>query len=81
MEARRKLRAYLDAGVDYFVDLTEGGELYPYEAVVRGEAHARGIALHYMRLPIRDMDVCDRAQMQRILERAPRTRTALAMAP
>ena len=76
VEARRKLRAYLDAGVDYFVDLTEDGELDPYEAVVREEAHARGIAVDYVRLPIRDMDVCDRTQMQRILDTLDAARDA-----
>lgn len=56
-EARRKLRAYLDAGVDYFVDLTEDGELVPYESALEEEARAKGVAVDYVRVPIRDMDV------------------------
>ena len=49
-----KLREYLDAGVDYFVDLTEQGELEPYEDILHAEAAARGKKVEYRRFPIRD---------------------------
>jgi hypothetical protein len=44
--ASAKLRQYLDAGVDYFVDLTEDGELEPYEARLH-EADRRTISDTY----------------------------------
>jgi hypothetical protein len=75
-EARLKLGAYLDAGVDFFVDLTEEGELMPYEAVLREEAGARGMTVDYVRLPIRDLNVCDRTQMRRILDTLDAARSA-----
>jgi protein-tyrosine phosphatase len=52
--ATTKLRQYLDAGVDYFVDLTEDGELEPYEALLHAEAAERGKKVEYRRFPIRD---------------------------
>jgi hypothetical protein len=55
--ARTKLRQYLDAGVDYFVDLTEDGELEPYEVQLQAEAAARGKTVEYRRFPIRDVSV------------------------
>jgi protein-tyrosine phosphatase len=52
-----KLRCYLDAGIDYFIDLTEAGELEPYEERLYAEAMARGKEVEYRRLPIRDVSV------------------------
>jgi protein-tyrosine phosphatase len=53
-DALTKLRQYLDAGVDYFVDLTEQGELEPYEDCLHAEAAKRGKKVEYRRFPIRD---------------------------
>ena len=52
-----RLGRYLDAGIDYFIDLTEDGELEPYEERLHAEAAARGKTVEYRRLPIRDMSV------------------------
>jgi protein-tyrosine phosphatase len=57
-EARRKLQSFLDAKVDFFLDLTEEEEgLEPYAQLLEEEAMARDRRVVYRRLPIRDMDV------------------------
>ena len=52
--ARQKLARFLDAGLTFFIDLTEPHELEPYEAMLKKEAAARGLAVEYRRFPIRD---------------------------
>jgi protein-tyrosine phosphatase len=57
-EARRKLQSFLDAKVDFFLDLTEEEEgLEPYAQLLEEEAMSRDRRVIYRRLPIRDMDV------------------------
>jgi protein-tyrosine phosphatase len=57
-EARRKLQSFLDAKVDFFLDLTEEEEgLEPYAQLLEEEAMARDRRVVYRRLPIPDMDV------------------------
>ena len=55
--ASARLGRYLDAGIDCFIDLTEKGELEPYEDRLHAEAEARGKKVEYRRLPIRDVSV------------------------
>jgi hypothetical protein len=38
VKARKKIKQFLAAGVRHFVDLTEGGELVPYDAILSEEA-------------------------------------------
>ena len=45
--ARRKLDALLDAGIRSFFDLTEEGELLPYDDMLRELASDRRIAVAY----------------------------------
>jgi ADP-ribosyl-[dinitrogen reductase] hydrolase len=47
----------LAAGVRHFVDLTEGGELVPYDAILSEEARNASITATYQRFPIRDNSV------------------------
>jgi hypothetical protein len=47
--ARHKLEALLDPGIRAFFDLTEEGELSPYDDMLRDLAHARGLAVAYDR--------------------------------
>ena len=54
--ARRKLEALLDAGIRSF-DLTEEGELLPYDDMLQELASARQIAVAYKKVPIPDMEV------------------------
>jgi ADP-ribosyl-[dinitrogen reductase] hydrolase len=68
-EAERKLASLLDVGVRRFVDLTEEGELEPYEALLQQLAWARGVSVEYARHPIRDVGVPrDEATMRGILD-------------
>lgn len=68
LAARKRLEAFLDAGLNTFVDLTHAGELHPYEPVLRELAEARGIPLEYTRLPIQDHSVPTPAEMRVILD-------------
>ena len=68
-DAERKLVSLLDVGVRRFVDLTEEGELEPYEAQLERLAWERGVSVAYTRHPIRDVGVPrDEATMNRILD-------------
>jgi protein-tyrosine phosphatase len=66
--ARRKLRALLDAGVRTFLDLTEHGELKPYDTWLAAEARAAGVEVAYHRHPVRDLDVPTSDGMRAILD-------------
>jgi hypothetical protein len=67
-DALPRLRAILDAGVTFFLDLTEPGELAPYAALLAEAAGARRPAPHYRRMPVRDLDVPPPGQMAAILD-------------
>jgi predicted protein tyrosine phosphatase len=69
-QARLKLRAFLNAGVRHFVDLTETDEpLESYQPLLRAEAQNLGVAVTYARIPIRDYSVPQRPDvMRRILD-------------
>ena len=57
-EARRKLRSFLNAGVNFFLDLTEEDEgLEPYALLLQEEAIAQERKVVHRRLPITDLDV------------------------
>ena len=62
-----KLRAYLDAGVDFFIDLTRPYELVPYEPALLAEAQAAGVTVTYRRMSIYDVSVPTRDSMAGIL--------------
>lgn len=59
---RQKLQTYLDTGVDAFLDLTEESELRPYLEDLEAIARASGKAVHYKRLPIKDVQIPDSPQ-------------------
>jgi ADP-ribosyl-[dinitrogen reductase] hydrolase len=69
-EARERLRAYLHAGVDLFIDLTEAGEytLKPYDHLLTEVAKAMGRPAEHRRMPIRDVSVPTTAFMREILD-------------
>jgi len=67
--ARARLRAFLEAGIGLFLDLTEPSELEPYEPLLREEAAAAGRAVEYRRMPVPDMGVPEPGQMERLLAR------------
>ena len=68
--ARRKLDALLDAGIRSFIDLTEEGELLPYDDMLRELASDRRIAVTYQRVPIPDLGVPAPADLQALLSPA-----------
>ncbi len=67
LETRRKLDALLDAGIRSFFDLTEEGELLPYDDMLRELASDRRIAVAYERVPIPDLGVPRPADLQALL--------------
>jgi hypothetical protein len=52
-----RLRRYLDAGITYFLDLTEEHEVAPYREELMALAAARGVAVVHRRLPIHDFGI------------------------
>jgi ADP-ribosyl-[dinitrogen reductase] hydrolase len=56
-KAREKINRFLEVGVRHFIDLTELGELVPYEAILSEESRAASITATYQRFPIRDVSV------------------------
>ena len=69
-EARRKLRRLLDAGVSYFLDLTEDGEygLEPYASLAKEEATLREEGIVHRRMPIPDQGTPSAEEMRAILD-------------
>ncbi|MBN1995851.1 MAG: dual specificity protein phosphatase family protein [Anaerolineae bacterium] len=63
-----KLRALLEAGVTFFVDLTETGELESYAFLLAAEANRSGLVAEHHRLPIPDFDTPTPAEMKNILD-------------
>lgn len=67
-DARAKLAALLAAGIRVFLDLTEQGELLPYDDLLRDEADHAGIHVECRRMPIPDVSVPSMSHMARIQE-------------
>ncbi len=67
--ARSRLDAFLQAGINTFIDLTHAGELLPYEAALKDLARARGVEVSYARIPIRDHGIPTLEVMSSILDR------------
>lgn len=76
LTSRKKLNAFLDAGVVAFLDLTTPGELEPYEPMLREEAGKRGLVVHYERFPVTDVSVPPVHEMGDILKRIDNWLTA-----
>ncbi len=73
-DGRERLRAFLDAGIRLFVDLTEPresgrlGALQPYADALLEEAAARGVAVRVVRHPVKDMSVPRDGSLERIVD-------------
>ncbi len=66
-EARHKLRSFLDAGVGFFLDLTEENEgLEPYAPLLQEEAIARKRTVIHKRIAIPGMGVPTTERMREI---------------
>jgi hypothetical protein len=69
LDLETKLTRFFDAGVSVFIDLTDRADgLAPYEPTLRALAARKGIEIDYERLTIRDMEVCDKPHMSRVLD-------------
>lgn len=68
--AREKLRHFLEAGLTWYIDLTEKRDrLRPYATLLHEEAARRGLDVVYRRMPIRDARVPpSKAAMAAILD-------------
>jgi hypothetical protein len=65
VKARQKINLFFAARIRHFGDLTECGELVPYDAILSEEARNSGIKATYQRFPIPDINVpFDRARMK-----------------
>ena len=61
--AKEKLRQFRRFGITHFIDLTEEGELVPYEPYLQGNSH-------HLRFPIRDQSVpTDIGSVKKLLEK------------
>ena len=69
-QAKVRLRAFLNAGIRHFVDLTETDEaLESYQPLLMAEAQNLRVAVTYVRIPIREYSVPQRPDvMRRILD-------------
>jgi hypothetical protein len=65
--ARRRIEAFLEAGIRTFIDLTQPHELAPYESILKDQAQIYDLELDYQRFAIRDHGVPSRETMTRIL--------------
>ena len=64
-----KLRKLVESGVTFFVDLTEEGELDPYDQLLEEAGDGARLPLEYRRFPIRDVSTPEKAeQMTAILD-------------
>lgn len=65
--ARARCTALVQAGLTFFMDLTEAGELLPYAHLLAASAAEHGMRVTHRRLSIRDMAVPTPAHMADIL--------------
>jgi hypothetical protein len=66
-QSLRRLRAFLEAGLDTFIDLTDGNERPPYFPLLRRLAEAERKQVLHCRATIRDFNVPSRDEMTTIL--------------
>jgi protein-tyrosine phosphatase len=65
--AREKLRAFLDAGIRSFVDLTEAHELAEYEGLLNEIAAERQVDVRYRRMSVEDLGIPTPTHMVEVL--------------
>ncbi len=70
-ERREQVRKFMDAGINYFVDLTEKRELKKrgsYAEELKKAAQKRGMKFRHKRMPIKDHKVTTKAHMVQIVQ-------------
>jgi hypothetical protein len=65
--ARRRIEAFLDAGIRTFIDLTQPHELIPYEPILKEQARIYNFEPSYHRFAIRDHSIPSSQTMTDIL--------------
>lgn len=66
-ETRRKLRRLLEVGVNFFIDLTEPGEMNEYLEILEEEAALNDLEVDYQRMSIADYSTPAEAEMIAVL--------------
>lgn len=66
--ARLKVRRLLQAGITFFLDLTQAGELQPYATLLPQEARATSREVEHRRMPIRDLSTPTPEMMSDVLD-------------
>jgi protein-tyrosine phosphatase len=66
--ARRRLDAFLKAGINTFIDLTQPQELTSYEGILKEQAGSYKMDAIYHRFAIRDHSIPSHGTMARILD-------------
>jgi protein-tyrosine phosphatase len=67
-EAHTKLRSLLDKGVNHFINLTQEGELVPYDSLLDELAGGYDTAVIHTRFPIADMHTAPAKRINQILD-------------
>jgi protein-tyrosine phosphatase len=65
---RRRLDAFLEAGINTFIDLTQAHELIPYEDILQEQAQIYTINAEYHRFAIHDFSIPSAKTMTDILD-------------
>jgi hypothetical protein len=65
----KRVDALIEAGFDTFIDLTNAGETFPYEHILKEQAVAYEVKVAHYRFPIGDFGLPTSKQMNDILER------------
>jgi Swiss Army Knife protein, DSP-PTPase phosphatase domain len=65
---RKRVDAFLEAGFDTFIDLTQPGETFPYESTLLEQAQVYGIKVAYRSFAIGDFGLPTPGQMNDILD-------------
>ena len=67
-QARKRIDALLEAGLNTFIDLTKPNETVPYLAILQEQAHAYDVDIQHYRFAIGDFGLPTPAQMNSILD-------------
>lgn len=65
---RRRMDAFLEAGINTFIDFTQPNEHVPYESILKEQARAYDVDARYHRFAIEDHHVSSQETMIRILD-------------
>ena len=65
---RKRMDAFIEAGFDTFIDLTNPNEIWPYEKILFEEASVYEVEVSHHRFPIEDFGLPSPGQMNSILD-------------